>query len=581
MAMLQDPYYAPYPPPPASYVYPVPPVDVYDYPPPMMYPPYAPPMGMPIEPVAMPPPPPEPEVDHPDLYIPEPVKSFIPYFQRQISEKNGAEILTIYESEFNKLSDRYFTEYPWPEVDRIVPFLRQDETTEIFEVLYKELYFRHIYAKHKNFRETELSLQHRFDSYHNYCKLFKLIIDADSPLDIELPNQWLWDIIDEFLYQFQSFVQFRGKLKRRTPDEIDALRDNADVWNVHGVLNILYSLVEKSKINALLEASHHGAEPPASVGAFGKHPLYRYLGYYSLIGLLRLHCQLGDHYIALQSVAHVQLSKKALTTTRVPASQITLYYYVGFCYLMLRRYKDTIRTFSNIIVFIQRAKQHFQPKSYQHDLVVKMNEQMLSILSMVLTLCPQHVDEVVNSQLKERFGERMAKLQKGDLKTFEDLFLFSCPKFISPVPPDYESLPDNYDKEPTTFQCNVFIAEIEPQLILPVIRSYLKFYTTMPISKLAAFMEVEDAEALREQLLRFKHKMRSLVSTSKGTNLLGGELQSSSDLDFYINGDMIHIADTKVARRYGDFFIRQINKLEELTGSRKAVTHLADATFVH
>lgn len=35
----------------------------------------------------MPPPPPEPEVDHPDLYIPEPVKLFIPNFQKQISEK--------------------------------------------------------------------------------------------------------------------------------------------------------------------------------------------------------------------------------------------------------------------------------------------------------------------------------------------------------------------------------------------------------------------------------------------------------------------------------------------------------------
>lgn len=28
--------------------------------------------------------------------------------------------------------------------------------------------------------------------------------------------------------------------------------------------------------------------------------------------------------------------------------------------------------------------------------------------------------------------------------------------------------------------------------------------------------------------------------------------------------DMIHIADTKVARRYGDFFIRQIHKFEEV-----------------
>ena len=27
---------------------------------------------------------------------------------------------------------------------------------------------------------------------------------------------------------------------------------------------------------------------------------------------------------------------------------------------------------------------------------------------------------------------------------------------------------------------------------------------------------------------------------------------------------MIHIADTRVARRYGDFFIRQIHKLEEV-----------------
>ena len=28
---------------------------------------------------------------------------------------------------------------------------------------------------------------------------------------------------------------------------------------------------------------------------------------------------------------------------------------------------------------------------------------------------------------------------------------------------------------------------------------------------------------------------------------------------------MVHIADTKVARRYGDFFIRQIHKFEEVS----------------
>jgi len=35
-------------------------------------------------------------------------------------------------------------------------------------------------------------------------------------------------------------------------------------------------------------------------------------------------------------------------------------------------------------------------------------------------------------------------------------------------------------------------------------------------------------------------------------------------VNFYIDKNMIHIADTKVDRRYGDFFIRQIHKCEEL-----------------
>jgi translation initiation factor 3 subunit L len=269
------------------------------------------------------------------------------------------------------------------------------------------------------------------------------------------------------------------------------LREDSKVWNIHGVLNILYSLVEKSNINQQLQAFLSGEDPSSVAGLFGSHSLYKNLGYFSLIGLLRLHCQLGDYHTALKSVENIHLSKKVLATTRVPASQIALYYYMGFSYFMMRKYRDTVRVFSNIIVFIQRVKQHFQPKSYQFDLVVKQNDQMLYILAMVLTLYPQHVDEAVNSQLKDRrFQEDMTKLQDGDTATFKKLFLQCCPKFISPVPPDYEALPDNYNyKAPTEHQCNLFMRELEPQLILPVIRSYLKFYTTMPVAKLASFME--------------------------------------------------------------------------------------------
>jgi len=102
-----------------------------------------------------------------DFYVPEAVKLFLPHFRRMVLEKNTPEILNIYENEFNKISDRYFAEFPWPDAERISPLVDKDHT---FLVLYKELQFRQIYAKHKP------TIDHRFDSYYNYCELFNLIL---------------------------------------------------------------------------------------------------------------------------------------------------------------------------------------------------------------------------------------------------------------------------------------------------------------------------------------------------------------------------------------------------------------------
>lgn len=47
--------------------------------------------------------------------------------------------------------------------------------------------------------------------------------------------------------------------------------------------------------------------------------------------------------------------------------------------------------------------------------------------------------------------------------------------------------------------------------------------------------------------------------------------KDETDLTASFTQDMIHIADTKVARRYGDFFIRQIHKFEEVSHLSKRV----------
>lgn len=55
--------------------------------------------------------------------------------------------------------------------------------------------------------------------------------------------------------------------------------------------------------------------------------------------------------------------------SRVPECQVTTYYYVGFAYLMMRRYQDAIRVFANILLYIQRTKSMFQRTTYKYEMV--------------------------------------------------------------------------------------------------------------------------------------------------------------------------------------------------------------------
>lgn len=60
--------------------------------------------------------------------------------------------------------------------------------------------------------------------------------------------------------QFQSFSQYRCKTAKKSEEEIDFLRSNPKIWNVHSVLNVLHSLVDKSNINRQLEVYTSGGE---------------------------------------------------------------------------------------------------------------------------------------------------------------------------------------------------------------------------------------------------------------------------------------------------------------------------------
>ncbi|CAZ80076.1 unnamed protein product [Tuber melanosporum] len=408
--------------------------------------------------------------------------------------------------------------------------------------------------------DFQAPLQNRFDSYDNYCTLFHFILNSDGPVDLELPTYyWAWDVIDEFIYQFNSFCSHRNAVARKegggSEEERRLLCDHPQTWGCYSVLNVLYSLIQRSQMNEQLAAIKKGQDPNEVAGEYGSRPLYRMLGYFSIIGLLRVHCLLGDFTLALKTLDDIELNKKAVFA-RVMAAHFTTYYYVGVSYMMMRRYADAIKAFSHILVYVSRTK-NFQ-KNAQFDSVTKKNDQMYALIAICVALCPTRLDDTIHASLREKYGEQFTKMQRGGpdaLQIYEQLFMSACPKFISPIPPDFDKPENNVD--PSQHHLRVFMADVRNSMLAPTLKSYLKLYTTMDLKKLAAFIEV-DPEVLRTQLLVYKQRSRQTRWIEGG--LLEGETINTSDLDFALQGDLIHISEAKVGRRLVDWYLRNLAK---------------------
>lgn len=480
-------------------------------------------------------------------YIPEAVRDFILHFQKQFNEGNTYELHACYETGFNKLTENFYKNTPWPDPDTAVAPLVNDPT---FLLFYTEVYFRHLYGLLKP--NTEQHLQ----SYNNYCNLFNFFLNSSGPVDVELPTYWAWDIIDEFIYQFNNFCIFRTKaIKRGNQADIKLLKENLDSWAPYSVLNVLYSLSGKAKTTEQLEAIKNGQDPTTVAGEYGSKPLYKTLGYFSVIGLLRVHTLLGDFSLALKTMEGIELNKKAFFA-RVATAHYTTYYYVGFCYMMLRRYADAIKAFSHILLFISRTKNI--NRSAQFDAVSKKSDQMYALLAMCVALNPTRLDEVIHTTLREKYGDQLYKMQRGGaeaISIFEELFIFASPRFVSPNLPDFQDSEVNVS--PARYHCKVFIQDVVNIITAPSLKNYLNLYATMDIHKLAKFLEVSPDD-VRSVLVHFKLKNQQLKWSSG--DILEGSPSNVSDIDIGLENDIIHVSETKVSRKYADWFIRNTTK---------------------
>jgi translation initiation factor 3 subunit L len=474
----------------------------------------------------------------------------------------------MYSHTFPVLSERFFKGSSWPRAEAVAHLADNDH---VFAMLYRELYFRHVYAASKP------TMDQRRESWENYRDLFTVVLNSN--LNMQLPNAWLWDMIDEFVYQFQSFLQYRGKLAGKSSEEISTLQaaDAAGVWAADAVVSFLEQLAQRSGMREELSTPEGTAALMQTEGySATASNVLRMLGYFSLIGLLRVHCVLGDHTAGLRALAplnpHVRTN---LFATKIPMAAITMAYYCGFGYLALQRHIDAATCFSFGCSYVARIKSHAQ-RGHGYEQILKKNEQMYALLAVTLALCPaasRRLDEAVAMSLREKYGEKTRSMASGSVDAFEELFAYACPKFAAARAPQWSDANANTNAAAYKAQLSAFMGLVEERRHLPALKQFLRLYSSIPVVKLASLAELDEA-ALKSQL-KLLEASSSVVTWPGHGDALAGEVQACEDVAFAIESqggqEMVVVKESKATAPHGDFLVRHIQKFEDIVKDLAAI----------
>ena len=489
-------------------------------------------------------------------------KEFFTTFFNAFNTANLPELRQHYFFGFNELQDKYYKDIPWPDETAIAPLCSDNS---FFQMLYKELTMRHLHGL------KLATVNDRIDGYYHFLEMFDFILQWGNEMPYQIPLEWLFDIINEFVYQFQAYWQYVGRSADLAQEDIKIIEENPDAWKPSLVLWYLQELQAASVIKEAIVADRDGKPLPER-----PNQILHMLGYFAIIGECRVHLMIGDYISALKAVDVIDFSQPGLFS-RVRTCHVMLFYCTGFAYMMLKRFHDATRIFGTMIVFLQRANR--QAGNVFQKFVKKKHDQMLHLLALMQSVSSDlkvdtSVQKKINEVVENTFG--IQSTEEGVYKkAYESLFKYGGPKFIIPSKPDYTkvSTTNSYD-EARFAQSKPFISELCERKNVNEIAFYLKLYTTVTIKKLVTLLSKDtDKEPLTEQkvisrLLCLKNK--SMDTIWKSGSPLSGKKISTGEVHFYIKGESVHITNTdkltdKSNSYIGRYFIEHTQNFDKVT----------------
>jgi translation initiation factor 3 subunit L len=587
--------------------------------------------------------------------LPAAVRDFVFDLHDSVTRSHlPAEQSALYGRTFRDLSSKYFGREGggdpgarWPKATAVASECGGDVT---FLALYTELT-----ARQASGRPT---VSERIEGWAVYRDLFDLILagasgkNAGGGPGLFLLPEWCFDLLHEFVYQFQGFCQFRTATyaaavrsgnssssggddgpssKKPVPSHVlealQLLSERRDAWAVESVHSYLAKLVALGTSGQALRGG----------------PAYRLLGVYASVALSRLECLLGDYASSLEALSpvadpstcpsaaerfqlvppeegggdatsHWAVARTPLEWVRsVLPARISMSYHAGVSSLMLRRYSDAVASLGDISAHLQRSFQTGALRTGsgrgdrgdngggggQDEQHARQSDRIVALLAVLLHTSPSlagSVEDGVLRAVRERHGGQLGRIDAGE-EGFEDMFVYACPKFVSAAVPDYAraaaggGAAGGADVGPQDFyrlQVSRFSSEMEHQSALLRLRSYLSLYTSLDVTKLAAFHDVPPGrvdEGFAPLLLMRKHREREGASSSSPSAAAlepasEGDAEAAAtaraaDLHFYVDSSTVHVDEAERERRFEGYFLGRIGQNAEIRREAAAVdTHV-------
>ncbi|KAL4487148.1 hypothetical protein ABPG72_017867 [Tetrahymena utriculariae] len=492
---------------------------------------------------------------------------FVNELDKLMKEKNTDGLLVLYDVQFNKICSTVFKESAWPAPHEIE--LHQDKEIDIdITYLYSELCYRHALARLQNSFDAELVCK----SWENYNDIFETVIHAQT--EFSLPVPWIWDIIDEYIYQFYFACRWRYTIK---PDdqglkEILA-KDARDLtfWNLENINENFTSIIQKSQI---FEKGVLTLKEATSTS--------HYFGFFTLVGQLRLNVLIGNYDAAIKSIENLDFDSLVIFSKAFPA-YFNLFYYAGFAYLMTGRYKEAVKVLESVCLMMNKYKA-FLTKSSQSDNMIKQLEKAVCLFAISLVFYPNKASESTfwqfkdlgikaskqnnqNRNEKERIVDKFDKLQRYDIQTFNELFNYGCPKLIEPIQ-SLDSFKDITNKNTSDLIINAkekLTREFKIVQNINNLSTVMKLYSKINLQKAASIVNVSKEEFLHLLKQYEKRETSDLLKTPFEQTVLSRFFLPTPILKFEINGDNITINEVVPVKNYTEQYQKLNKKMTEIS----------------